>query len=182
MGPPSNPLSTAQAICSIIYASQRISGDLPELATLRNMLASKYSGLYKDFAVAAASDTHYREWQVNETLAGCLSVEAPSPEQKIAVLESISAESGAPFDAAAARAEMGQSFVAPPPRPAPGTSAASSSTQGVGGRDGFFYCVWGGEETWPHGVAPRARGRGAARAAAWNSQPKTHFPRPKPAP
>ncbi|KFM27645.1 IST1-like protein [Auxenochlorella protothecoides] len=112
------PPDMMEAICSLIYAAERISSDLPEIAVIRSMLASKYGGLYKDFAQAAASDAHYREWQVNEGLVSCLSVEAPGAEQKIAVLESICEEHGIPFDAAATRQEMGQGrLYQPPARP-----------------------------------------------------------------
>lgn len=114
------PADMVEAVASIVYAAHRMSSDLPELAVLRTLLAGKYERVYKGWAAAAASDTHYREWQVNEGLVSCLSVEAPGPEQKIAVLKSICEEFEIPFDEDAVRMDMGAPRVAPPPPPGAG--------------------------------------------------------------
>lgn len=60
--------------------------DLPELGTLRNMLASKYG---KEYAAEAAADATAAKWQVNHNLTRCLLVEAPQAEEKLAALSDI---------------------------------------------------------------------------------------------
>ncbi|KDD72117.1 Vps4 activity regulator, partial [Helicosporidium sp. ATCC 50920] len=62
------PPDMMEAICSVVYASQRLSGDLAELPAIRKLLVSKYDKSYKDFAVSASSDLTYRDWHVNESL------------------------------------------------------------------------------------------------------------------
>jgi hypothetical protein len=82
------PPDMMEGLCSLVYAAPRMAGDLAELAVIRKMLASKYSGAYgKDFAAEASSDLTCRKWQVNDTLVACLSVEAPAPETKLQVCE-----------------------------------------------------------------------------------------------
>jgi hypothetical protein len=81
------PPDMVEAICSLIYAGERIATDLAEIAAVAKQLISKYSGVYKEsgFPHEVVSDLTCRKWQVNESLVRCLAVTAPMPEEKLEV-------------------------------------------------------------------------------------------------
>lgn len=101
------PPDMMEAICSIIYAGDRMMTDLPEMAVLRNILVHKYSSVYgKEFATEASSELTCRKWHVNEDLVSCLAIEAPLPQQKLKLLAEIASEYDVDFDEEAAAADM----------------------------------------------------------------------------
>ncbi|GAB4821969.1 hypothetical protein N2152v2_009015 [Parachlorella kessleri] len=124
------PPDMMEAICSLIYAGDRMSTDLPELAVIRGILIHKYASVYgKEFAGEASSELTCRKWHVNENLVSCLVIEAPPPQEKIKLLAEIAAEHGVEFDEAAAAADM-LTGAAPP------STAAAPFPVGVGVADG----------------------------------------------
>ncbi|KAI3436025.1 hypothetical protein D9Q98_002082 [Chlorella vulgaris] len=102
------PPDMVEAICSLIYAGERVSTDLNEVAVVAKMLISKYGSMYKSsgFPEEVVSDLTCRKWQVNDTLVECLAVTAPLPETKLQFLEEIAAEYGVEFDKDAAALDM----------------------------------------------------------------------------
>mmetsp|Transcript_6291 Transcript_6291/g.13847 ORF Transcript_6291/g.13847 Transcript_6291/m.13847 type:complete len:425 (-) Transcript_6291:697-1971(-) len=108
------PRDMVEAISSIIYAAQRIS-DMPELAQLRSLFATKYG---KEYVAEATNDATSSKWQVNQNLIRCLLVEPPQPEDKLAALSEIAQEHGVEWDLSAAARDM-----LPNVGPAPGALA-----------------------------------------------------------
>ncbi|PNW77413.1 hypothetical protein CHLRE_10g435400v5 [Chlamydomonas reinhardtii] len=132
------PRDMMEAVSSIIYAAQRIN-DLPELSTLRQLFGAKYG---KEYATEASADATTAKWQVNANLIRCLLVEAPQPEEKLAMLSEIAQEGGVEWDLAAAAREMGvmapggamQAGAMPlPPLTAHSSGHSISSAAGGGG-------------------------------------------------
>ncbi len=59
---------TPQAVSSLIYAAARVT-DLPELAAIKTLLASKFG---KEYAAEAGSEHLCRKWHVNDNLIRCV--------------------------------------------------------------------------------------------------------------
>lgn len=96
------PRDMVEAMSSIIYAASRVP-DLPELANLRGLLASKYG---KEYVAEASNDVHCTKWQVNENLRRCLTVEPPLPEEKLSMLSEIAQQHNVEWDLAAAARDL----------------------------------------------------------------------------
>jgi predicted DCC family thiol-disulfide oxidoreductase YuxK len=84
------PPDMTEAVSSLIYAAARVT-DLQELGAIKSLLAAKFG---KEYAAEAASDHLCRKWHVNDNLIRWLSIEAPTPEDKIACLTEIAQEHG----------------------------------------------------------------------------------------
>ncbi|GAX75877.1 hypothetical protein CEUSTIGMA_g3320.t1 [Chlamydomonas eustigma] len=97
------PRDMVEAISSVVYAAERIGGDLQEMQALRKMFESKYG---KEYIKEATSDATCNKWQVNQNLISCLLVEAPAPEKKLATLSEIAQEYRVEWDSSRAEREM----------------------------------------------------------------------------
>ncbi|KAG2432977.1 hypothetical protein HXX76_008705 [Chlamydomonas incerta] len=153
------PRDMMEAVSSIIYAAQRIN-DLPELSTLRQLFGAKYG---KEYATEASADATTAKWQVNANLIRCLLVEAPQPEEKLAMLSEIAQENGVEWDLAAAAREMGVmapgGSVQAGAMPLPPLTASGHSISGGGGAGPAAIAgPGGGHPGLPHhgGMAPVA--------------------------
>ncbi|PSC71204.1 IST1-like protein [Micractinium conductrix] len=102
------PGDMVEAVCSLIYAGERVATDLAEVAQVGKMLTSKYNSPYKDagFPHEVVSDLTCRKWQVNDDLVTCLAVSAPLPLEKLAFLEDIATEFDVEFDRDATALDM----------------------------------------------------------------------------
>mmetsp|Transcript_2098 Transcript_2098/g.6245 ORF Transcript_2098/g.6245 Transcript_2098/m.6245 type:complete len:570 (+) Transcript_2098:163-1872(+) len=88
------PADMMEAITSLIYASSRVT-DLPELAAIKTLLTSKFG---KDYAYEAGDDQLAYKFSVNQNLQRWLSIDPPTPQDKIACLKEIAAEHEVPWD------------------------------------------------------------------------------------
>ncbi|KAK9830637.1 hypothetical protein WJX81_008095 [Elliptochloris bilobata] len=104
------PQDMNEALGTLVYAAARIQ-DFPELLAIRAQLAAKYG---KEFITEASSDISCLKWNVNENMIRCLTVQPPSPEDKLATLSDIAQEYAVEWDAHAAAQEM-----LPPPSAQP---------------------------------------------------------------
>ncbi|KAL4458707.1 hypothetical protein ABPG75_013572 [Micractinium tetrahymenae] len=102
------PPDMVEAISSLIYAGERVSTDLAEVAAVGKLLVGKYSPVYKEagFPHEVVSDLTCRKWQVNDDLVTCLAVTAPDAEEKLMFLEDIAKEFDVEFDRDAAALDM----------------------------------------------------------------------------
>lgn len=94
------PLELKEAVASIIFAAPRCS-DLPDLLSVRNLLATKYG---KEF-ISAASELR-PDTSVNRTIIEKLSVYTPSGDVKLKVLKEIAQEYNVFWDSSKTEAEF----------------------------------------------------------------------------
>lgn len=83
------PEDMQESVASVIYAAQRCSAQLPELAVVKTQLKAKYG---KEYVQRAQSDDTCLSEQVNPRLIESLAIKVPSPKKKVALLSEIALE------------------------------------------------------------------------------------------
>ena len=73
------PEDMQESVASVIYAAQRCSAQLPELAVVKAQLQAKYG---KEYVQRAQSDETCLSEQVNPRLIESLAIKVPSPKKK----------------------------------------------------------------------------------------------------
>jgi hypothetical protein len=111
----SMPPDMEEAICSLMYAGDRLASEILELPVIKKMLTSKFESSYtkdregkriRDWGAAVSDDATVGGYPVNEDLIACLSVNPPSITEKIRWLTNIAAKYNVEFDPEKAEEEM----------------------------------------------------------------------------
>lgn len=94
------PPELKEAVCSILWASERVSGIL-ELAVVKKQFIAKYG---KQFVVSAVNDS---EKALNDKIRDRLGMSVPSNESALRYMEAVASEFGLEFDPSLLSASMG---------------------------------------------------------------------------
>ena len=122
-----------EAINTVFFASERVKFELDEMPSIADILMSKFKSsmceLYQapDFSTRVTEDHTAMQLQVNPTVIAALSVAPAAPAEKLAKLQRIADEFGAPFDKKEMEKELFMRYTRLPPATTPHSSATASA-------------------------------------------------------
>jgi len=122
------PEDMQEALASIVYAAQRCSSQLPELAKVRDQLGHKYG---RDWIQRAQNDATCVQEKVSPRLVDSLAIRAPPAERKMELLADIAQEFNVDWDPS--------EYVATGPRPDPESQPDPQAVPSPTLQDAPFY-------------------------------------------